>query len=246
MQSCSKSIRATMKHAFSAFALGLLVACASGGGQMQGGAGTFDAVKVTRPATAPVASGVDHSAEYRIGSQDTLDITVFQVAELTSSARVNTGGDISLPLVGTLHVGGLNVQQVEQLIAEKLSQTYLQSPQVTVFVKEYASQRVTLEGAIIKPGVYPLTGETTLLQMVAIGGGLQQMADPANVLVFRMIDGQKMAARFDLRMIRQGNAVNPNIYGDDIVVFPESGSKSAFSRFMQALPMVGLFRTFGL
>ena len=245
MQFCSRSIRGKAMHAVLVCAIALLSACASGG-HPQGGAGTFDAVKAPSKAGNPVGSAPTHSAEYRIGSQDTLDITVFQVAELTNSARVNTGGDISLPLVGVLHVGGLTVQQVETLIAAKLTQTYLQNPQVTVFVKEYASQRVTLEGEVAKPGIYPLTGDTTLLQMVAIGGGLQDLADPGNVLVFRVINGQKMAARFDLRLIRQGNAADPNIYGDDVVVFPESGTKSAFSRFFKALPLVGLFRTFGL
>lgn len=220
-----------------------MTACSSGGGARQGGDGSFDAVAQTSPAAA-VASSLSNSADYRIGSQDQLEISVFQVTDLSRTVRVNTRGDISLPLVGVLHVGGLTAQQVEALIAEQLTKSYLQNPQVSVFVKEFSSQRVTLEGEITKPGVYPLTGETSLLQMVAIGGGLKEIADAENVLVFRVIEGQKKAARFDLKQIRQGNAEDPKIYGDDIVVFPESGTKNMFGRIIKSMPILGLFTFF--
>ena len=136
------------------------------------------------------------------------------------------------------------MREVEESIAAKLTQTYLQNPQVSVFIKEFSSQRVTLEGSIAKPGIYPLTGQITLLQTIAMGGGLNDMADSQGILVFRMVAGKKMVARFDLKEIRKGNAEDPVINSDDIVVVSESGARSTFSRIIKSMPVLGLFRFF--
>jgi polysaccharide export outer membrane protein len=184
------------------------------------------------------------SADYRVGPQDLLEISVFQVPELSRTVRVNTGGEISLPLIGVVQAGGRTVQDVEHEIATKLSAGYMQDPQVSVFVKEFTSQRVTLEGALKKPGIYPLTGKTSLLQTIAMAGGLDEMADLQGVIVFRMIDGKKKAARFDLKQIRNGSAEDPAIYGDDIVVVEESNSKSMFSKILKSIPALGVFTFF--
>jgi polysaccharide export outer membrane protein len=225
----------------------LLAACASGGGGggahavPEGGFGTATDVRIP---SGSVNQRIGNPADYKIGPQDLLEISVFQVADLSKTVRVNTSGDISLPLVGVVHAGGLSVQEVEASIARKLTDSYLQNPQVSVFVKEFSSQRVTLEGSIAKPGIYPLTGETTLLQTVAMAGGLGEMADPTGILVFRMIDGRKKVARFDLKQIRQGNAEDPVIRSDDIVVVSESGTKSMFSQLLKTMPVLGLFTFF--
>lgn len=190
------------------------------------------------------AGGQGVAGDYRVGPQDLLEISVFQVADLNRTVRVNSSGDVSLPLVGIVHAGGHTVQEVQDDISHKLTQTYLQNPQVSVFVKEFTSQRVTLEGAFTKPGIYPLTGQTSLLQAIAMGQGLTELADPQGVLVFRMVDGKKQAAVFDLKRIRQGLDQDPVIYGDDIVVIEDSGSKSMFSRIIKAMPVLGVFRFF--
>lgn len=224
----------------------LLAACASGGsgaGHSVPTGGFGSATDVAAPTGSP-QQRIGSPSDYKIGAQDLLEISVFQVAELSKTVRVNTGGDISLPLVGLIHAGGMTVQEVEGAIARKLTESYLQNPQVSVFVKEFSSQRVTLEGSIAKPGIYPLTGETTLLQTVAMGGGLNDMADPTGILVFRMIDGRKKVARFDLKQIRQGNAEDPVIRSDDIIVVSESGTKSMFSRLLKTMPVLGLFTFF--
>jgi polysaccharide export outer membrane protein len=98
-----------------------------------------------------------------------------------------------------------------------------------------------VEGAVIKSGIYPITGQTSLLQAIAMAGGLGELADPQAVVIFRVIDGKKKAAAFDLKQIRKGNAEDPLIYGDDIVVVEESGSKSMLSRFLKAMPALGIF-----
>jgi polysaccharide biosynthesis/export protein len=180
-------------------------------------------------------------SEYRIGPQDLIEISVFQVAELNRTVRVNTSGDISLPLVGVVKAGGRTVQELEADIAKNLDAKFLQNPQVTVFVKEFTSQRVTLEGSVKKPGIYPITGRTTLLQAIAMAEGLDQLADLKGIVIFRVVDGKKMGARFDIKAIRSGTAADPRVYGDDIIVIDQSGSKTAFRRLMESLPIFSIF-----
>ena len=76
-----------------------------------------------------------------------------------------------------MQVAGLTAQAAEQLIAERYQEKYLRDPQVSLFIKEFTSQRVTMEGNIKKPGIYPITGKTTLLQAIAIGGGIGYVID---------------------------------------------------------------------
>ena len=184
------------------------------------------------------------ASDYRIGPQDLLEVSVFQVPDLNRTVRVNSGGEISLPLIGSVRAGGRTVQELEQELATKLDAAYLQSPQVTVFVKEFTSQRVTMEGALQKPGIYPLTGRTTLLQAIAMAQGLEDDADTRGVVIFRTIDGKRMGAVFDVRAIRGGDMEDPEIFGDDIVVVDQSGSKTALRRFIESMPILNMFRIF--
>jgi len=225
----------------------LLLAVSSGPSARDGGAVTRmgeEHKPLPPPDTTSSGGAYTGVSDYRVGPQDLIEITVFQVPDLSRTVRVNSGGQISLPLVGVLQVGGLTIPEFESTIAQKLSAKYLQDPQVTAFVKEYASQRVTLEGAFAKPGIYPLTGRTTLLQAIALGGGLDRVADPKGVVIFRQIGGKKMGAVFDGRNIRAGKDEDPLLYGDDVVVVEESGSKTALRRFIEAMPMLSVFTLF--
>jgi polysaccharide export outer membrane protein len=183
-------------------------------------------------------------SEYRVGPQDLIEISVFQVPDLSRTVRVNSAGQISLPLIGTVQAGGLTIQELEASIGKLLEAKYLQNPQVTAFVKEYTSQRVTVEGAVKKPGIYPLSGRTSLLQAIAMAEGLDQLANLQGVVVFRQVGGKRMAAVFDLEAVRNGHAEDPLIYGDDVVVVEQSGSKTALRRFIESVPILNVFRIF--
>lgn len=196
------------------------------------------------PDTRADSGAYTGTSEYRVGAQDLLEISVFQVNDLNRTVRVNSNGEISLPLIGVVQAGGNTVEELEALIAQKLSGEYLQAPQVSVFVKEFTSQRVTLEGAIAKPGIYPITGRTSLLQALAMGGGPTDLANLEGVVVFRMVDGKKMAAVFDLKQIRGGNVEDPQIYGDDIVVIDQSGARTGLRRILETLPVFNMFRVY--
>lgn len=165
--------------------------------------------------------------DYRVGPLDQLEVSVFQVPDLSRTVRVNSSGEISLPMIGVVRAGGKTVAELETAIADKLRESFLQDPQVSVYIQEFASQRVTVEGSVEQPGIKPLTGKTTLLQLVAMSGGLTDMADPSKIIIFRVIDGQRMVALFDLVDIRSGLAEDPQIYGDDVVVVDDSQARAA-------------------
>lgn len=225
-------------------ALFLLSACGTGTSSSVR-SGSARAVTATTELGAPdtrAASGAyTGTSEYRVGAQDLIEISVFQVGDLNRTVRVNSNGQISLPLIGLVQAGGKTVQELEAHIAEKLSSEYLQNPQVSVFVKEFTSQRVTLEGAIKSPGIYPITGRTSLLQAIAMADGVTDLANLQGIVVFRTVDGQKMAAVFDLSQIRAGDAVDPQVYGDDIVVVDQSGARTGLRRVLEAIPVFNMF-----
>jgi polysaccharide export outer membrane protein len=175
-------------------------------------------ISAASPRVGPAPPGQAIAADYRIGPSDLLEIQVFGIDNLKRDVRVNSRGAISLPLVGAVIVGGLTGEEAEQLIAEKYAKDYLQDPQVSVFIKEYTSQRITLEGAIAKPGIYPIRGDTSLMQAIAIGGGQGQLPDLHEVLVYRREEGERKMYTYDLDKIRAGEAEDPPILNDDVIV----------------------------
>lgn len=218
----------------------LLVACSSGGGVRKATAGPAGGLPA--PDTTAASGAYEGATDYRIGAQDLLAISVFGIQELNKEVRVNSNGQISLPLIGGIMAGGRTIPEFEADLAKKYSNGYLQRPQVSVFVKEFASQRVTLEGAIAKPGIYPITGKTSLLQAIAMAGGIDdKVADLGGIVLMRQISGKRMAAAYDLREVRKGVVEDPLIYGDDIIVIEQSASKTALRRFIESLPVLGVF-----
>jgi polysaccharide export outer membrane protein len=193
-----------------------------------------------RPIQVAAAGTASGGGAYRIGALDVLDISVFQVPELTKSVQVADTGTSKLPLVGEVSVLGKTAQEVERYLTAKLGAKYLQNPQVTVYVKEYNSQQVTVEGAVKKPGVFPIKGKTSLLQLIAMADGLDPNSD-WTVLVLRQNDGKRSAAKFDVDDIQKGRAEDPLLKSGDIVIAGSSAIKAGFSNILKALPIAGLF-----
>jgi polysaccharide export outer membrane protein len=108
-------------------------------------------------------------------------------------------------------------------------------------VKEANSQQVTVDGAVTTPGMVTLDGQTTLLQTIAMSGGLARGANPRGIVVFRTVGQKKMAAKFDLAAIRTGSAEDPQLYGGDIVVVEQSALSRALGGISTTLPAFGLF-----
>lgn len=165
--------------------------------------------------------------DYRIGPEDLIEIQVFGVDQLTRTVRVNARGLVSLPLIGNLELGGLTASQAESLIVARLAESFLQDPQVSLFIKEYTSQRVTVEGAVNKPGVYPLRGPTTLLQSLAVAGGQANLSDMTEVMLFRAdAAGKRETLVYDVDRIRSGQVEDPTVVNDDLIVVKRSKART--------------------
>ena len=120
-----------------------------------------------------LSSKRDPYRDYKIGPEDLLEISVFEEEKLNKTVRVSSQGNISLPLLGILRVKDLTANELEKEIRDLLAEKYFQDPHVSVFIKEYRNQRISVMGAVEKPGVYDVTGQKTVLDMLAMAGGLK-------------------------------------------------------------------------
>ena len=185
------------------------------------------------------------ASEYRIGVGDKLDVRVFQVADLSfEELVVDTSGNINMPLIGAVRSAGRTAGEMSADIAGRLAARYLRDPQVTVTVKEAASQKITVDGAVTKPGVYEMRGSTSLLQAVAMAEGPTGVADLTQVAVFRTVSNQRSVAVFDLAAIRQGRAADPAVFGDDVIVVDTSRLNSTLRSLVGVMPALAIFRPY--
>ncbi|HUD86752.1 MAG TPA: polysaccharide biosynthesis/export family protein [Xanthobacteraceae bacterium] len=200
-------------------------------------ASAHTALAASEAADKLTAVATPGNAAYKIGPLDVLDISVFKVPDLAKTVQVAEDGTINYPLLGTVQAAGKTAHQIEGDITQKLGTKYLRDPHVTVLVKEYNSQRVTVEGAVKTSGVYSIKGNTSLTQVMAMAGDIDTTVYSGNVVVFRMIDGARTAAKFDIDAIRSGKAEDPQMEPGDIVVVDSSDTKIALKNVLMALPI---------
>lgn len=213
-----------------------LAGCATPGGPVPYSPAGFGEPDTT---LAPISQGLE-----TIVPADKLQVTVFQEPDVSGEFIVDHAGRIDFPVLGQLEVKGMTAPQLAELIKTRLSQTYLRDPKVQVAITEAAQRTVTVEGAVAESGIFPITGPTTLIRAVALAKGTTRDANDARVVVFRTIDGQRMAAAFDLTAIRRAEAPDPEIYGNDVIVVPGSKSRSIFRDVISTIPILGIFRPF--
>lgn len=199
-----------------------------------------DSKHLSHAADTLTSSATPGSSGYKIGPLDVIEFSVFKVPELTRTAQVGETGTINLPLVGECRAAGRTTQEIEGDLTKKLGAKYLQSPQVSIVVKEYNSQRVTIEGAVKRPGVYPIRTKTSLLQVIATAEGLDSASD-TTVVVFRQVEGKRLAAKFDVGEIRSGATRDPPIQSGDVIVAPTSAMRGAFDAILKTLPIASVF-----
>lgn len=123
-----------------------------------------------------LSSGRDFYRDYKIGPEDLLEISVFEDEKLNKTVRVSSQGNISIPLLGIMRVKGLTSNEVEKEMRDLLAEKYFNDPHVSVFIKEYRNQRISVMGAVEKPGAYEVTGQKTILDILALAGGLKEDA----------------------------------------------------------------------
>jgi polysaccharide export outer membrane protein len=216
-------------------AAGLALACASA---PLVGLCQSDAAAARAAAFNPV---LDDAANYLIGPLDKLNITVFQVKDLSvENLQVDASGQILLPLIGSVMAKGKTTTALSAEIADRLKAHYLQSPQVSVTVADTASQKITVEGAVTEAGVFELKGRTSLLEAVARAKGVSKAANSHRVAIVRNVDGAPHAATFDLVAISQGKARNPEVIANDIVIVDTSKGKSVWHGMVEVIPALYL------
>lgn len=214
-----------------------LAACAN----TRGGSIDYGVQNFTQP-DAVATPVLDVS--YKIAPLDTLTVRVFQFEDLSGDYEVDLTGNIAMPLVGNVRVVDMTPVQLQAALAQKLSEKYLQSPDVSVGIKESAGRNLTVEGSVRQPGMYPVKGPMTLLQAVALARGTDENSNPRRTAIFRTIDGQRMAAAFDLVDIRRGKEKDPEVYSGDIIVVDGSTTRAIYRDLLQTLPIVSLFRPY--
>jgi polysaccharide export outer membrane protein len=182
------------------------------------------------PDAAPMPAmpgAIPNAKDYRVGPGDLLEVDILDAEGLKRTVRVNAAGAISLPLVGQVQVAGLSSQELEERIAARYAEKYLQNPQVSIFIKEFTTERITVEGAVGKPGIFPLTGQMTLLRVLAVAGGFAHIANTSEVMLYRVNDSKvREVAVFDVEKIRAGKAEDPAIRGDDLIVVQRDSTRA--------------------
>lgn len=166
--------------------------------------------------------------DYRIGPEDLLEIEAYNVEDVKKTVRVNSQGDIALPLVGIIRAKGMTTSELEKEITNKLDR-YVQETVVNVFVKAYHSQRISVVGAVNNPQVYAVTGQRYLIDMLMTAGGIKEEAGnicyvnrPA---IHNSPDSRTATIVIDLdELLINGNfTLNIPVFAGDVINVPKGG-----------------------
>lgn len=156
--------------------------------------------------------------EYRIGIEDVLDISVWNVAELQQTVPVRPDGKVSLPLVNDIVAAGLTPMELRKLLTERIG-AYVQNPDVSVVVREIRSLKVSVMGQVRTPGRYDLKGPSTVLDALALAGGFTEFAARRKITILRSAGTDVQRVRFDYdAAVSKGK--NVQLKPGDIVVVP--------------------------
>jgi len=168
------------------------------------------------------SSSKPHDENFIIGNDDVLAISVWKETELTKSVPVRSDGKISLPLVGEMQATGRTPLQLELEITEKLK-NFITTPEVTVIVEKVNSRKFNMLGEINRPGEFPLTASTTIVDAIAMGGGFKDFAKKTGVYILRKgPDGHETRINFNYKDFLKGKnpAQNIKIEPNDTIIFP--------------------------
>lgn len=181
--------------------------------------------------------------DYRIGVGDKLRVNVFREPDLSADGLlVDPAGVVSLPSIGQIKVVGYTSEELAREIAGRLNQSLLRNAQVSVAMVSTASRVVTVDGEVERPGIYPMQGRLTLMQAVALAEGAKESADQSELIIFRRVNGERLAARFDLRYIRAARAPDPEVMPGDVIVMGFSRAHQIYRDILQILPgIAGVF-----
>lgn len=219
-------------------AIGLLAGCANAP-KLQSSAD----LTVYQGSELPAPSRMDLTGSVRpvlVGPYDKLSITIDTsgISEPVREVEVDETGKVYVPGAGVVTVSGKSPSEVAMLLQNELRANYVRDPHVAVVLKESVSQVLTVEGEVKNPGQFPILGETTLLQAMANAKGVTEFASTDDVLVYRTVEGKRLAALYDLKKIRQGIVPDPQLYPKDIIVVGDSPTRRLLRDLASTLPLL--------
>jgi polysaccharide biosynthesis/export protein len=188
----------------------------------QGGTQTQPA----RPATpqgrvgGAVSTGMPTPTDYVIGPDDLLGIVFWRDADMTQDVTVRPDGLITLPLLSDIKAAGLKPEELRDQI-QKAAVKFIADPNVTVVVRQINSRNAFITGEVTRPGPYPISGQMTVLQLIAVAGGLNEYADRKNITITRSSGGKVETLKFNYQDVSRGKNMSQNVVlrpGDTVVV----------------------------
>lgn len=173
------------------------------------------------PRTTPRAEG-SAAPDTTLGVGDSFDVRVYGEEELSGKYQVAGDGMIDFPFIGRVEVAGHEPTAVAAAIQGRLkSGGYLVNPQVSVLVTDYASKHVSVMGAVVKPGIFPLTNGITIVHAISLAGGLTPLASGNDVIVSRRVHGALKRFRVPVDDVSEGRAEDFPLQAGDIIYIPE-------------------------
>jgi polysaccharide export outer membrane protein len=175
----------------------------------------------SEPATSRTPATPQEIPGYRIGPEDVLQVSVWNNEAMSRTAPVRPDGKISLPLLNDVQAAGLTPMELRQDLMRRLAD-YMAQPEVAVSVTDVRSFRVSVIGAVPKPDRYQLRSQTTVMDVLAMAGGLTEYASRSRIVVIRAQDGRPRRIPFDYEKVRSGDPSQPNfdLAPGDIVMVP--------------------------
>lgn len=164
--------------------------------------------------------------EYRVGEGDVLKVTVYDHPDLSTTVRVGSDGAVLFPLIGQVNIGGKTTSSVAQTLGKALSEGYIVNPQVSVFVEEFRSKRVVINGYVKKPGMFELSGPTSLLELLSKAEGLTKEAGYTAIIRRKSLDGgPEKVITVDLKPLLEGGGevINEALMDGDNVFIDKAG-----------------------
>ncbi len=172
---------------------------------------------------AQVAAGAAASAlppDYVIGPDDVLDVRFWKDQDMSGEVVVRPDGRISMPLINDVQAPGMTPDQLRSRLTEE-ARRFVETPNATVIVKTINSRKVFITGQVEKPGPYPLTSRVTVVQLIAMAGGLREYAEAEKIVIMRGEGGRMTPLKFDYTKLTEGKNVSQNIElrpGDTVIV----------------------------
>jgi polysaccharide export outer membrane protein len=181
-------------------------------------------VQVRAPQAPPQASATAAAAalppDFVIGPDDVLDVRFWKDQDMSGEVVVRPDGRISLPLLNDVQAAGLTPEQLRTRLIEE-ARRYVETPNATVIVKTINSRKAYITGQVANPGPYPLTSRVTVVQLIAMAGGLREYAEANKIVIMRSEGGRVIPLRFDYTKLAEGKNVSQNIElrpGDTVIV----------------------------